>query len=234
MLFALLSATALAWNVSETPDGEPLHFAKLPIRWTFDPEGAPDGLDAEAQRAAVTAAFEAWTGTSETEIEFLPDPEGPPQGVSRIYWANEWTFDDNFLAVTTTEASPFGEISAFDMVLNPNVRWTTEPNPLDMDFQNTVTHEIGHGIGFLHSEVEEATMHAQTLPGATDKRDLAPDDIAGMRYLYPPRAPEKTPLEQLFGCTTTGAKAAVNPLLPLTPLLLGLRRRRPVSEGRRV
>ena len=234
MVIALLSATAFAWDVTETPEGDPFYFSKLPIRWVFDTEGSPQGLDAAAQAAAVAVAFEAWTKVSKTEIEFLHDPGGPPQGLSRIFWADEWDFDPNFLAVTTTEASSSGDILAFDMVFNPNTRWTTDPNPLDMDFQNTVTHEIGHGLGFAHSDVEDATMYAKTLPGDTDKRDLAADDVAGMQFLYQPRMPEKTPLERLFGCNSIGTGNTTTSLVSLSVLFLSLRRRPLAAAARHV
>ena len=234
MLYALLFAPAYAWNVTETPDGQPFHFPKMPIHWRFDPEGAPQELDAEAQHAAVEAAFEAWSAVPETEVSFVHDPDGPPQGVSRIYWAEEWSSNTNYLAITTTDASATGQITTFEMALNPNISWTTTPNAFDMDFRNTVTHEIGHGIGLAHSEVAEATMYAETLPGDVEKRDLASDDAEAMQFLYPTRNAEKTPLEQLLGCNGTGTSASSVSLASLILPLFRFRRRRTASVARRV
>jgi len=239
MLYALWFAPAFAWNVTETPDGRPFHFPSSPIHWRFESAGSPDELDPEAQRAAVESALEAWLVASGTTIAFVEDPDGPPQDVSRIHWAEEWSYDPDYLAVTTTDASTAGEIRSFTMVLNPTQLWTTEPNPFDMDFQNTVTHEIGHGIGLAHSDVAEATMYAETLPGDVAKRDLAPDDIEAMQYLYADQPPEKTPLEQLLGCNGTGTSAPLSTttligLAPWIPGLLRFKVRRAASAVRPV
>ena len=54
------------------------------------------------------------------------------------------------------------------------------------DLQNTLTHELGHLIGLDHPiGVGDATMSASAAIGELEKRDLAPDDKAGVCTLYP-------------------------------------------------
>ena len=56
----------------------------------------------------------------------------------------------------------------------------------DADLANIVTHEVGHFIGVGHSNVLEATMHANTERGSVEKRTLGEDDIDAVCDIYPP------------------------------------------------
>jgi hypothetical protein len=63
-----------------------------------------------------------------------------------------------------------------------------------IDLQNTVTHEVGHFVGFAHVPAHSAsappetwsTMEEHTAPGETWMRSLSPDDAAGVCAVYPP------------------------------------------------
>lgn len=56
------------------------------------------------------------------------------------------------------------------------------------DLTNVAVHEIGHCLGLGHSSVATAMMFATTGDG-DQPHELDPDDIAGMRFLYPAPAP---------------------------------------------
>jgi len=51
--------------------------------------------------------------------------------------------------------------------------------------EDVMTHEFGHALGLLHSTVSDATMNALHPLCDSTERTLAPDDIAGIEYLYP-------------------------------------------------
>lgn len=103
-----------------------------------------------------------------------------------------------------------------------------------IDLRNTLTHEAGHFIGLAHpcgdkGEVPctnappageipwaERTMYPNTFIGDFGKRDLSPDDVAGVCAIYPPPSGGS-------GCGSGGAAGAISILLAA----LALRRRRP-------
>lgn len=55
-----------------------------------------------------------------------------------------------------------------------------------VDYQNTLTHELGHVFGLAHSDNVEATMFPYSSTGETGLRTLAYDDILAIRAIYPP------------------------------------------------
>ena len=71
------------------------------------------------------------------------------------------------------------------------------PNPptttcVSMDLGSTITHEAGHMLGLDHNcdgptgcQDITATMYANAALGETQKRDLRPDDVAGVCTIYP-------------------------------------------------
>ncbi|MEZ4433623.1 MAG: matrixin family metalloprotease [bacterium] len=52
------------------------------------------------------------------------------------------------------------------------------------DLRNTLTHEVGHLLGFDHTPDTEATMFASAPVGETKKRSLEEDDIAALCDVY--------------------------------------------------
>lgn len=109
------------------------------------------------------------------------------------------------------------------------------------DIQNTLTHEIGHVVGFDHVELSGSTMEPSAPLGETRKRIIDPGTQAGFCHVYP--AGQPTPpcdeLEQLdkkivavnrgtpgldrMGCSEAGAMPMVFAALSLAGL--GVRRR---------
>lgn len=89
--------------------------------------------------------------------------------------------------------------AGFRFVTEPPARCPRQGDPACEvhDIQNTVTHEIGHFIGFDHSPLPASTMYASALPAETIKRDLSPDDTDAICHVYPAGAPVRT-------CTPSG------------------------------
>ena len=73
---------------------------------------------------------------------------------------------------------------------------------------NTATHEIGHFLGFAHSDEPDATMFASATPGETLKRFLSCDDAAILWFRYPAGNPN------IGACKTGQVTAACGQCAP--------------------
>jgi len=98
---------------------------------------------------------------------------------------------------------------AGDIHFSDEFTWIDDPNHVFQgwtifDFETVMMHEIGHSLGLTHTTVPGAIMFPEYV-GA--KRELRPDDIAGIQYIYGP-VPEPSSL------------------LALSPVLVLLMRRR--------
>lgn len=87
---------------------------------------------------------------------------------------------------------------------------TTPPASGADDVENTLTHELGHLLGFAHSPDPSATMYASTPVEDIGKRDLAPDDVHAICDVYPTGAPTPTtwPPPSSGGCRVSTAPRA--------------------------
>lgn len=192
--------------VRQTVAGDP----SRPLVWTRERvEVRPAWRSAQVVEtaladAALAAAMSAWNdaGGGCAGIELYAGPEatgartnldgGDPDGQNRIVWrAVEWPADaaPEALALTTARYDPrSGRILDADIDLNAvRWRWSAAPEPPadHHDLENTLAHELGHLLGFAHTPDPEATMFGSAEPGETNKRDLAPDDVAAICEVYP-------------------------------------------------
>ncbi len=59
------------------------------------------------------------------------------------------------------------------------------PDCVVIDIQNTLTHEIGHAVGFAHVADLDSTMQPSAPPGETSKRVIDPGTAGGFCEVYP-------------------------------------------------
>lgn len=100
------------------------------------------------------------------------------------------------------------------------------PPPTADDVQNTLTHELGHALGFGHVTDPDATMFASAVLGETIKRDLAPDDVRAVCETYPTGRPTPTTLPPMPGasrCSVARGSHFVSAWLALACLALTAR-----------
>lgn len=133
-----------------------------------------------------------------------------------------WGHDSSVIATTTTTTNrSTGQLLDADVEFNDSVAsdgtkyiFTTLDSPacddlvmsncVNIDVQNTATHEEGHTIGLAHSMIAEATMYATAPEGETSKRVLAADDIDAICSIYPKGAATATCLGDPIEFTVTG------------------------------
>lgn len=169
--------------------------------------------------------------------------------VNTIMFVQDWAdrdYDSAAFALTTVwHRRSTGEILDADMEINeqrgPYAICPPEgcSDERGVDLENVITHELGHYLGLAHSADMDATMFASSVAGETIKRDLSPDDVAGICEVYPAGSPagecDFTPrggldldCEQGCSVSTPGARqgAHLAGLLGLVALALLRRRRR--------
>jgi hypothetical protein len=250
-LLAVWVCDARAFERS-TVQGDP----STPLFWRYRTVGvwpvddSSRDLTASAVRRAVGRSIATWNQAALSCSDFRLEDRGAPaarttnllggphDGENRIVFRYEDWPDDiplGTLALTTTvyrRAS--GQILDADIDLNAREHaWTDTDDPAlaDTDVENTLTHELGHLLGLAHVPDPEATMYANSAPGELAKRDLAPDDIAGLCFVYParlatPGAPTFRGAPLTSGCHASPGRPRPSALALAAMLIACLGRRR--------
>ncbi len=182
--------------------GEPVlvsnhQYVPLGIRWSGSSPivrfriNAPDNYSSHVQAAAAT-----WSNAG---ANFSFGYSGPHSRngtaslnqVNEIMWADLGT--TSALALATIWCSGTTIIEA-DMVMNTRFNWTTNPFSYH-DVQTVALHEFGHWIGLNHSPDYNSIMYYQY---KGTQRQLSPDDIAGIQFIYGSSGTIITPLNDNF------------------------------------
>jgi hypothetical protein len=101
--------------------------------------------------------------------------------LSRDVTTNAWAVARTFFKVAGSRLV-IGEV---DIVFSPKLKFATNGAPDAGDFQDTLTHELGHALGLAHSPIGAATMWGGGgAAGDILSRSLCDDDIAGARQIY--------------------------------------------------
>lgn len=158
-------------------------YVPLGIRWSGSSPvvsfriNAPEDYSNHIQVAAAT-----WSNAG---ANYSFDYSGPHSrnGTASMNQTNEIMWADlgttSALALATIWCSGTTIIEA-DMVMNTRFNWTTNPFSYH-DVQTVALHEFGHWIGLNHSPDYNSIMYNQY---KGTQRQLSPDDIAGIQYIY--------------------------------------------------
>jgi len=215
--------SAFGFEITQNEYAEEIGWDEMPVYWALDTEAAPAHLTVAEQQTAIREAFAAWNNIAGAHIEFIEaTPSTPEDKINWVLWDNDWAWDEDIVALTSTWSTESGQIVGFQIAINAvNPTWTTEERE-GMDLQNALTHEVGHVLGLDHSmHSHEATMYPSAVSGERSKRDLFWDDEQGARFLYPSSQAGSGP----FPMSCSSVSSIPGWMTAFLPLLVLARRR---------
>jgi hypothetical protein len=210
----LLSATAMAFELKHTTQGQPLRWTESSVSYVIDPSVAaqvPGGAE------AVAAAVGAWSGQGGAPA--LSTTAGWSAGKIAVDGQNTVLFAPpdfaavgGALAVTVLSyQESTGAIVDADIVINgkhpfavlgASARASKNMTPVStdgsssdgddgsgggprFDFQHVVAHEAGHSLGLADVHDQSGPlMYVYTMPDDASVRAPSPDDVDGIEQAY--------------------------------------------------
>lgn len=174
------------------PDASPV--VKYKINVNSDQAGGANGSVADF-RDAIIAAANTWNQVTGIDFEFQYDGETTTtsvgaktpglNGINEVVFMHQGITNTAGLGIYFFRKSDNTIIEA-DMWLNDDFPWdaTGSPDANELDLQSGVLHEFGHFLNLGHASDATAIMFAYLDKGIL-KRSLSPEDIAGIRFIYP-------------------------------------------------
>lgn len=161
--------------------------------WLYTSNLSAAGIDPSLTSASLQDGFSVWSEanakapvpTQHDDLTSAPPTLPARNDLNQVVWQN--------LGATSTIAVTYtwynrksGYAVEFDMAFNTSYDWSTTGASGAMDVANIAAHEAGHAMGLDHSSSSTALTMYPTAPyGETQKRDLAPGDVAGILARYP-------------------------------------------------
>lgn len=149
-----------------------------------------NNLADDIQKWEDAAEVDIWGGGSTTSDALVADLE-ETDGVNEVYFGE---IDEPNVIGVTVVWGVFGgpprnrRLVEWDMVLDQvDFDWSDDGASNMMDYENIVTHELGHAVGLddlYTGECAEQTMYGYASEGETKKRDLDVGDVTGISRLY--------------------------------------------------
>lgn len=199
-LLLLLAAQPLwAFEQTKTDDGKPVYWTKECVVYHINEIGAPQVADKEGTFAAIRRSFQTWNNVDCSYIRLVDggftnisksgdNDDSRNLGINILVWRDkgQWPHQKKVIALTSILFNPdTGVIADTDIELNSDFSFSVGDQNVQIDIENTVTHELGHTLGLDHSSIIESTMFASAPLGEIKKRTLETDDINGLCSIYP-------------------------------------------------
>lgn len=192
LALAVLPLQANAFDVDRTATGTIQRLPHMPVAvyWRAQKLGT---LSIEQVEDALVAAMATWNAVPGADVELAFGGRVTKAPAFDIYVM----FDDQFgpgaggdPSGRTVRVEAGGQVSRIEIALNTkDYLFTTQAmsflntDKLVADLQGAFTHQLGHALGLGHSREALAAMYFYRVDSAS--RVLAPDDLAGARWLWP-------------------------------------------------
>ncbi len=198
------SASAQSYVRATTNAGVPTRWYTKCVHVYLNAAGSAT-LSRASVEGALQGSLDAWSAvgcadlsliyeglTERSEVGYVTT--AGVQNINQVVFEQLWRHSPAALALTTltmcqnsSTQCPAGTIVDADIEVNEqHYTFATNGAASAIDLQNTLTHEVGHLIGFDHTSSSSSTMYAAAPPGETSKRTLSPLDEQGACAVYPP------------------------------------------------
>ncbi len=196
------TGTYTAGSAVALGSGTTVRWIPRAINFRVNSNGAGDGVNFNQTRNAVTAGYTAWQNVPCAAVAFnyagnTTATRNPSDGNHTTYWAESGASEysgptailgPGTLAITIITIRANQTTTDVDIAFNGrDFNWALSDSATNRDIQDTATHEIGHMIGFHHTEITgtpRPTMYAFDQSGNAS-RTLEADDENAVCYLYP-------------------------------------------------
>jgi hypothetical protein len=191
------TAGTLTWSMM--PDGTTIHpaFNDPTFSGVSSLNAIMTNLGYDQALATIERCFDRWSAAANVTFVRVADsgapfcdPSAMPPNTGNIR-LGAFSNSNPFLGGVGYGVSPFGNPLDGDVLLNANNTFFfdngAEGELIDVynDFESLLMHEIGHTLGLGHSD-QSAVMSADPQYFQYVNRELDPDDVAGIQFLYGP------------------------------------------------
>lgn len=145
--------------------------------------------------ASIQSAVKTWNDRLDREVLKIGGwstayPTEKQDGVNVIYYIREWPDSSKEKQAITTIHWAADHIFEADIRINGNTSYfqystTSTVDPLKVDFESLILHELGHVLGLEHPKVETGgTVMARRLDQGVPRRTPAPLDVSDLKCEY--------------------------------------------------
>ncbi|RLA65231.1 MAG: hypothetical protein DRQ88_02815 [Epsilonproteobacteria bacterium] len=163
--------------------GRALSWSQQNITYEFNTNGCQQDIKSEFLSISQESAYQ-WSSNSSLNLSIRSTSNGPSSYRNDIYCSSDLSYMESSAVVGVTRViynKDNGQIIETDIILSNNITFSLQASKTNY-VGNVLTHELGHSVGFDHSEAFRSTMFYSLFLG---QHTLSFDDKAGAYSIYP-------------------------------------------------